>query len=104
MDYTGQKYRNYRNTLKSLIKIKKEHYFAKQIQQNPSYSKTIWKIRKPTNENGNNTTQISANNDLIQDELDMKNLFNNYFSFIGQDLADAIDIPHKFKPDQNAIF
>ena len=83
-----QKCKNYRNTIATLMKKSKENYFTKYFETNIKNLKSTWKgirsIISLKNSNSSSPNVINFNNELKSDPLKIANVFNNYFSSIGE--------------------
>lgn len=88
------KYKLYKNKLNSLIKKTKINYYKKQIDKNCKTSKNLWDcIKKICNEKKkqNFISDIKLfNGEISNDEKIISNNFINYFSEIGEKLANKI--------------
>ena len=83
-----QKCKNYRNTIATLMKKSKQNYFTKYFETNIKNLKSTWKgirsIISLKNSNSSSPNVINFNNELKSDPLKIANVFNNYFSSIGE--------------------
>lgn len=89
-------YKIYRNKLNKLITERKNNYYKDKINQNSTNIKQIYTlVQEATNEN--NLKKIdqfqmkTANNDSIGNDLEVANLFNDYFINVGRKMADKIN-------------
>lgn len=90
-----QKYKSYRNKLNNLIKITKSSFYKKQIDQNQNNSKNLWNvINQATNNNFSQNKEISSirgkNGNITDNNTEISNEFNTYFTQIGKTLASKI--------------
>ena len=79
-----QKYKNYRNTIATLMKKSKQNYFTKYFETNIKNLKGIKSIISLKNSASSSPNVIYFNNELTSDPLKIANVFNNYFSSIGE--------------------
>ena len=81
-----QKY--YRNIIAILIKKSKQNYFSKYFESNIENLKNTWKgikiIISLKNSASTSTNLLNFNNELTSGPLKIANVFNNYFSSIGE--------------------
>ena len=94
-----QKYKNYRNTIATLMKKSKQNYFTKYFETNIKNLKNTWKgiksIISLKNSTSSSPNVINFNNELTSDPLKIANVFNNYFSSIGEKLNQKQDFQIK---------
>ena len=83
-----QQYKNYRNAIATLIKKSKQNYFIKHFETNIKNLKNTWKEIKSIislkNSASSSPNLINFNNELTSDPLKIANVFNNYFSSVGE--------------------
>ena len=90
-----------RNKVSTMIdKAKKETYQTK-VEEGKGDPRSIWKLFKQfgTSKKGTsnvNNFEIKTNNDIISDDLDIANVFNDYFVNIPSKLKEPIQ-PSEFK-------
>ena len=83
-----QKYKNYRYTIATLMKKSKQNYFTKYFETNIKNLKNTWKgiksIISLKNSTSSSPNVTNFNSELTSDPLKIANVFNNYFSLIGE--------------------
>lgn len=92
-----ENYIKYRNNLNKLIDITKLNHHKYQIEKNKNNSQKLWKtIKNITNTNNRPTIikqlQSKNGNDVYSSE-EISNTFNDFFSNVGQELAQNIGKP-----------
>lgn len=88
-------YKVYRNNLNKLIKNRKCEYYKNKIIDANDNIKSIWKyINEATGRNRKNgmVINIRKNNILLTDPKEIANEMNDYFSNIGSELANKLNI------------
>ena len=97
----NQKYKNYRNIIATLIKKSKQNYFTTYFESKIKNFKNTWK-------GINSTISLSAssspnllnfNNELTSDPLKIADVFNNYFSSVGEKAQSTIRLSNKTYTD-----
>lgn len=91
-----RKYKNYRNKLNSVIKTAKTNFYRSQIEQRPYDSKTLWSVvNQATNNSFSGNKQVnnirSETGEIIENDVEISNSFNDYFTGIGEKLASKIN-------------
>ena len=98
-----QKYKNYRNIIATLMKKSKQNYFTKYFESNIKNLKNTWKgiksIISLKHSASNSTNLLNFNNELTSDPLKIANVFNNYFSSIGEKAQSKIRFWNKTYTD-----
>ena len=108
--YNNTVYREYRNRLKTLLKIEEKNYYQSLIVANKHNLKKTWGIIKQVI-NKSKCSKISSefyrNGSILNDKISIANAFNDYFVNIGPTLASQIpDLGinyRKFMPEQNKM-
>ena len=94
------KYQNYRNMLSTLMKKGKQNYFTKFFENNLKNLKNTWKgiksIISMKNSSSNSPTLLTYQNENIDNPERIANIFNNYFSTIGEKTHAKIKHSHKY--------
>ena len=107
------KYTSYKNTLTKILRLEKRKYYSNQFELYKHDIKNTWKVLKQAmniSKKKSNISKIRFENQVVDKPHDIANIFNTYFSTIGENLAR--NIPHtdkhfsKFlgKPIPNSIF
>ena len=107
------KYTSYKNIVTHIIRLEKKKYFETRLALYKHDMQNTWKIIKQAmnlHDKKCDLTKIKFNNELIEDPVNIANVFNNYFSSIGENLAR--DIPPSNKqfvdfldqPNPNSMF
>ena len=93
-----QKYKNYRNNIAILMKKSKQNCFTKYFETNIKNLKNTWKGIKSIilkNPASNSPDLLNFNIQLTNDPLKIANVFNNYFSSIGEKTRSKTRISNK---------
>ena len=80
----------YKNILTRTIRFEKKKYYVIQLEQYKHDIKNTWKILKQAmniSKKKSNIKKIRFNNKVTEDLGDIANIFNTYFSMIGENLA-----------------
>ena len=89
-------HKNYKLTLNSNIRRAKTAYFENQFKNSENNPRVMWsKINDLTNnkkKNNDTIDKLIINNDVITDKEEIASNFNNFFTNIGQNLAENITI------------
>jgi hypothetical protein len=81
--------RKLRNQVNKLNKTLKKNYCNDAINNNKNNSKTLWStIRKLIPKNVSSVTNVQTKNGFTCNDIETANQFNNYFTSIGNTLAD----------------
>lgn len=94
------KYNNYKNKLRKLTASAKKLFFQNEIDRSKNKTKALWScVNEACNKNSSRTVveKIQINNEEVSDKQKIANAFNNYYSEIGQKLADGIKAPSDYK-------
>ena len=87
-------YSNYRNTLTKLLRHSRNEYYSNYFKNNIKDCRKIWsKIREISGKykDSNVIKEILVDNtNLVRNDLDISELFNNHFSNIGQKLDEML--------------
>ena len=97
-DSLRAKYIKYKNTLTTLLRSERNKYYTSQFEFKKCNIKETWKVINNVlnkNKNHNNISQIKSNNIIISDNSAIPNIFNDYFSNIGPNLAKTIPKTNK---------
>ena len=93
------KYKSYRNMLPTLMKKSKQNYFTKFFENNLKNLKNTWKgiksIISMKSSFSNTPTLLTFQNENIDNPERIANIFNNYFSTIGEKTQAKIKQLHK---------
>lgn len=88
------KYKKYRNKLNDLIKNTKANYYQNKINENKSNATNLWNcLRELTNNNSRERKKIEiklTDGNVCTDNKQMADTFVNYFTEIGEKLANEI--------------
>ena len=98
-----EKYRSYKNKLQQLINKAKITYFKNKIYSCKGNSSQMWKtIKAVCNESKNYEviTTLKQDNIIIKDPFEIANSFNDYYTNLGQNLAEKIERSHVATPLQ----
>lgn len=97
--YIHTKFKLYRNKLNHLFKISKKQYYNSYFFDNIHDSKKIWKgvkqivhFKPPTSAKH---IELRVNDRKLASPVEVANVFNTYFSSIGNDLTKSIPIVEK---------
>ena len=92
------KYKSYRNMLSTLMKKSKQNYFTKFFENNLKNLKNTWKgiksIISMKSSFSNTPTLPTLQNENIGNPERIANIFNNYFSAIGEKTQAKIKHSH----------
>ena len=97
-DRVKRKYNSYKNTLLRILRFVKKNYFVNRLEFFKNDMQNTWKILKEAMNlvsNRNNITKINYNGHIISNPNDIVEIFNIYFSTIGENLAQNIQRPDK---------
>lgn len=92
------KYTSYKNTLTTILRVEKRKYFVSRLELHKHDMQNTWKILKEAMnlvKNRNDITQIKHNGVIIEDVASIANIFNLYFSSIGETLSRDIEQSNK---------
>ena len=93
------KYKTYRNMLSTLMKKSKQNYFIKFFENNLKNLKNNWKgiriVISVKNSSSNSPALLTYQNENIDNLERLTNIFNNYFSTIGEKTQAKIKHSHK---------
>ena len=100
-------YRIARNEVSSIIQEAKLSVYKTKIEEEKDDPKTIWKLFKEFGANNkksdeNSCLKIKSGNDIISDEFDLAERFNDYFIYIAANLKEPI-VESKFDDLQEHI-
>ena len=113
-DHCKMIYTRYKNTLISLLRLSKKHYFIRQFEMEKNNIRNTWKVINSVL-NNKTTSHVIRNiiheGRLIDNPIDIANIFNDYFVNIGPKLASNI-IPdtssshtdYLMHPNPNSLF
>jgi Reverse transcriptase (RNA-dependent DNA polymerase) len=88
------KYKTYRNIYNSVLRRSKKMYFEESLYKFRKKPKKLWEVLNLANggaKKGNKIKEILSGNTLINDDREMAQAFNNYFSRVGSDIINSID-------------
>lgn len=90
-EYRHNKYKVYRNKLTQLLRIAKKQYFFNQFEATKNDLKLTWKIikqalNKPQKNASNYPSEFKVNDTVIDNDQDISEYFNDFFSNIGPSL------------------
>ena len=95
-------YKIYRNKISSLTRLSKKNYYHAFFAENLNNMKNTWNgINRLINDKKNRTQVISSlkradDNNVTNDPLEISNIFNNYFSSVGKNLASRVPRSSRF--------
>ena len=107
------KYTSYKNTLTKILRAEKKNYYAIQLEQYKHNIKNTWKIIKQAmniTKKKSNIKKLRVNNRNIENPVEIADVFNSYFSSIGENLAKNIPKSNKHftsflgQPNPNSVF
>ena len=81
-----------------MIRTAKKAYYHDQFNQCKHDLKRTWKLINSTINNGpkfSKITKLMHNDAIVEDKVQMANIFNNYFSQVGFNLARRIPTTHR---------
>lgn len=96
----GEMYKHYKNFLTLLIKNTKNNYYKEKINENRYNTKNLWMTVKqiaPQNRE-HNVKQIISNGNSYENDSDIANIFNDYYTNVGVDMANRISSVSKPVP------
>lgn len=100
-------YKKFANLVKNEIRKSKKEYFAAELEKVGNDPKAYWKVVKNAlgiqSEKQEHPTQININNSTLSSKQEISNAFNEYFSKVGKDLADAIDSISAKQTDEDPL-
>ena len=90
-----------RNKVSTMIDKAKTETYQTKVEEGKDDPRSIWKLFKQFGASKKGTSkvnnfEIKTNNDIISDDLDIANVFNNYFVNIPSKLKEPIQ-PSEFK-------
>ena len=91
-----------RNIIATLMKKSKQNYFTKYFESNIKNIKNTWKGMKIIilkNSASSSPNLLNFNNELTSDPFRIANVFNNYFSSIGEKVQSKIRFSNKTYTD-----
>ena len=94
-DQSKKKYRSYKNILTNIIRVEKKNYFVTRLELCKNDMKNTWKIIKEAmnlNNDKSKIDKIKSNDVIIEDPTNIANIFNTYFSSIGDNLSSNIPL------------
>ena len=97
-DQSKKKYRSYKNILTNIIRVEKKNYFVTRLELCKNDMKNTWKIIKEAmnlNNDKSKIDKIKSNDVIIEDPTNIADIFNTYFSSIGDNLSSNIPLPQK---------
>ena len=83
----------YRNNLNHLIKCAKNNYLVRKFQNSQNNSKHTWNLINRVTGRLNcrqKIEKITHNGQIVDDELEISNIFNNFFINVGNDLSNVL--------------
>ena len=92
-DKIREKYVKYKNTLTTLLRFEKKKYYCSKFESNLNNMKETWKVINDVlnkKKNNDKITHMKINDVITDDNQNIAKNFNNYFSQIGPNLANAI--------------
>ena len=97
--YWYQQYKFYRDTLNHLIRRSKRNHYKSYFETFKNNSKKIWKgineLLNKSNKTASSEIIIKNNGVLVNDQKQVANRFNEYFTSIAQNLVDKLRNPKK---------
>ena len=98
-----QKYKNYTDIIATLMKKSKQNYLTKHVESNIKNLKNTWKgiksIKSVKNSASSPPNLLNFNNKLTTDSIKIADVFNNYFSSIGEKAQSKIKVSNKTYTD-----
>ena len=100
-------YRLFRNKVSTMIDTAKKEAYQLKVEEGKDDPRSIWKLFKQFGMSKKGTTkvnnfEIKINNDIISDDQDIANIFNDYFVNIPSKLKEPIQ-PSEFKLLHNFV-
>ena len=100
-------YRLLRNKVSTMIDTAKKEAYQTKVEEGKDDQRSIWKLFKQFGMSEKGTTkvnnfEIKINNDIISDDQDIANIFNDYFVNIPSKLKEPIQ-PSEFKLLHNFV-
>ena len=94
-DYIKHMYINYKNKLKYLLKIAKDNYHSNLLNNISNNSKKLWdfvnkKLEQKKSDKPIQQIFSDSKNDFTKDNKEIADIFNNFFTKIGPDMAKKI--------------
>ena len=86
------KYTSYKNTLTKILPLEKRKYYSNQLELYQHDIKNTWKVLKQamnTSKKKSNINKIRFENQVADKPHDIANVFNTYFSTIGETLLET---------------
>ena len=93
-----EKYTSYKNTLTKILRIEKRKYYTMQLESYKRDIKNTWKVLKQAmniSKKKSTISKIRFENQVVENPSDISNIFNSYFSTIGENLASNIPRTNK---------
>jgi hypothetical protein len=88
------KYKMYRNVYNSVLRRSKKMYFEESFYKFRTKPKKLWEVLNLASggvKKGNKIKEIFSGTNLITDDREIAQAFNNYFSRVGSDIINSID-------------
>ena len=101
-EVSKNKYTSYKNTLTRILRLEKRKYYANQFDLYKHDLQNTWKVIKHAmniSKNKSNITRIKSGDEIVEDSKKITNIFNTYFSSIGENLAQNIPPTNKHFSD-----
>ena len=107
------RYRNYRNSLRKLIRTSKQNHYQHYFNQNATKTKKIWMgVNQIIHKQKSKINDIFLNEDgeIITDQKRVSNKFNTYYTNVAQNLTEKLGRPNnKYQdylknPNKHSIF
>ena len=99
----SEHYKKYRNLFNSLIRISKQKNLDENFRKHSKSPKRTWDLLKETTfgeKSTNNLTELNVNGELKSKPNEIAEEFNNFFSSIGQSIADTVE-PTNINPENH---
>ena len=113
-EYLYRQYKNYRNSIVTLMRVSKQNYYSEYFRNYKNNIKKSWKgineIINSSNSHHNDPISLNVNSVLTSDKLVIANYFNDYFSTISSKVRDKIQFTNKNfsdylpHPNTNSMF
>ena len=107
------KFKQYRNLYNTCLRLSKKLYYEQGFKKFKSNPKKTWELLNEITCRQSNKSTISettVQNETISDPKQIANTFNNYFTKIGSEIADAVPfietnpVDYLNPPDDNILF
>ena len=94
---TENRYKTYKNKLIAILRKEKKKYYCLLLQENKDNIAGTWKILRTIMGNAHKThdfpAKLNNNWNMTNDQTNIANMFNGFFTNVGPDLAKNITAP-----------